>query len=191
MILEEVIRATLIETGIITFIVPTILFMAIVYVFLQRSKLVESKTIALTIAFFSSLLILAFPAITGMDMSIFLSTFFAHLFVIVIVFFIGIIAASIFYADFTKILERFAHRSMISVMIIIALITFVSSGLLTFIISTLGGPETSSTSTSSSSISSSINSTPPEITFTIGTLVLLIVFAVIIFAASYVLRRES
>jgi len=184
MILEEIIRNTLVETGFITFIVPTILFMAIVYVFLQRSKIVESKFLAFTIAFFSSLLVLVFPIIAGIDISIFLSTFFAHLFVIVIVFFVGLIAASIFYPDFTKILERFTHRSMIMIMIIIALVAFVTSGIISFLISTLGGPQIPSTSNSNS------NPTPSDITFTLGTLVLLIVFAVIIFAAGYALRRE-
>jgi len=183
MILEEIIRNTLVETGFITFIVPTILFMAIIYVFLQRSKIVQSKFLAFTIAFFSSLLVLVFPIIAGIDISIFLSTFFAHLFVIVIVFFVGLIAASIFYPDFTKILERFTHRSMIVATIIIALIAFVTSGIITFLVSTLGGPQIPS--------GPNPNPTPSDVAFTLGTLVLLIIFAAIIFAASYALRREA
>ncbi|MEM1804724.1 MAG: hypothetical protein QXI77_01870, partial [Nanopusillaceae archaeon] len=78
--LEEIIRNTLIDTGIITFIVPSLLFMTLVYVFLTRSKIVESKTIAGIISFSVFLLVLIFPIISGINISIFLSTFFVQMF---------------------------------------------------------------------------------------------------------------
>jgi len=172
--LEEIIRTSLIETGILTFIIPTLLFMAMMYVFLQKSKIVESKPLAFLMSFLSSLFILAFPIIIGVDVSTFLSTFFTHLFVLTLIFFVGLTASSMFYADFTKILERFERRIMIAIMIIIALLAFVTSGTISFLIST-----------------TEVKKEPiaPEISFTFGTLALLIVFAVFLYAASYMIRR--
>lgn len=184
-LIEEAIRSNLIETGIITYVVPTILFFSIMYVFLTRSKIVESKLLSATIAFFSSLLILVFPIATGINLSLYLSVFFSHLFILSLIFLVGLIVASIFYPNFTEILSRFKSRSMIGIMIIIALIAFITSGLISAWISSLGGPKYGATIGEISQPSK----IPSEIAFTFGSLVLLIVFAVILVAASRVLSR--
>ncbi|MEM5830983.1 MAG: hypothetical protein QXO40_02155 [Candidatus Aenigmatarchaeota archaeon] len=182
--LEEIIRNTLIDTGIITFIVPSLLFMTLIYVFLTRSKIVESKSIAGIISFFVFLLVLIFPIISGINISIFLSTFFVQMFFLTLIFLIGLVTSSIFYSDFSKALERFQRsRSMIVAMIVLAMLIFVTSGMLSFLISTLGGPSIDYGKFEG-------KTAPTESTFTIALLVLLVIFAVIIVAAGRLFSRE-
>ncbi|MEM5843198.1 MAG: hypothetical protein QXL97_00580 [Candidatus Aenigmatarchaeota archaeon] len=177
---------SLIESGIITFVVPSILFMTLTYVFLTRSKIVESKSISGLISFLVFLLVLVFPVISGIDISIFLSTFFVQMFIIAIIFLVGLIVSSMFYPDFLKVLERFQNsRMMLSVMLIFGILVLITSGMLTIIISTLGGPSAAYEKTHTSSVSS----TPSEITFTLGLLVLLIILAIIIVIAGRVTIR--
>ncbi|MEM1687411.1 MAG: hypothetical protein QXV63_00925 [Candidatus Aenigmatarchaeota archaeon] len=182
--LEEIIRNTLIDTGIITFIVPSLLFMTLVYVFLTRSKIVESKTIAGIISFSVFLLVLIFPIISGINISIFLSTFFVQMFFLALIFLIGFAVSSIFYSDFSKVLEKFQRsRSMVVAMIVLAIVIFVTSGMLSFLISTLGGPSIAYEKFEG-------NVAPTEFTFTLAVLVLLVIFAVILVAAGRLIGRE-
>ncbi|MEM5828346.1 MAG: hypothetical protein QW197_02480 [Candidatus Aenigmatarchaeota archaeon] len=184
-IIEEAIRNILIDTGIITYVVPTILFFAIMYVFLNKSKIVESKVLASLIAFFSSLLVLVFPLASGINLALYLSVFFSHLFILSLIFLVGLIIASIFYPNFSDILARFKSRSMIGIMIIIALVAFVTSGLISAWISSIGGPKYGAT-IGEVQPSSPV---PSDIAFTFGSLILLIIFAVILVAISRISSR--
>lgn len=187
-VIEEIVRIYLIDTGFITFVVPSILFMAMTYIFLTKSKIIGSKVVAATFSFLVFLLVLVFPIISGIDISIFLSTFFVQFFFISLTLLIGLVVSSIFYPDFLKVLERFQKsRSAIMVVIVLSLIVFITSGALSFILSTLGGP---SISTDRISEMYKKPSAPVEVSYTIGILIFLIIFAVILIAASRISERE-
>lgn len=187
--LEEIIKTSLIDTGIITFLVPSLLFMIITYIFLIKSKITESKIIASVSSLLVFLLVLIFPIISGIDISIFLSTFFIQFFFLSLIFLVALISSSIFYPDFLKVLERFQKsRSMIAVMVVIGLIVFITSGFLSFFLTTVGGPEITSDTESLTSFRRS----PPslEFSYTISVLIFLIIFAVILVAAGRIISKE-
>jgi len=154
-----------------------LLSMAVVYAILKNKKLLgDNPVINAIVAFSVSFFVFAFPIISGINIISPLSTFITQAFVIGIVFFLGILMASIFYPNILKFLEEaFKSRNVLFGMIALSLALFVTSGLISIVFySPPGKPITPSPSTDISLLVSG----------------LLIVF-IILLIASHISRGEK
>lgn len=177
----------LIQTGITTVIVPSLMFMFLFYIFLLKSKIVESKFVSFSLSFLIFLLLTIFPIITGIDISIFLSSFFLQTFFVALIFVMGFLFSSIFYPNFSEILEKFQKsRTMLILAIVVIAIIFITSGALTFFLITLGGPEGLRDYYTGAG-----REFPREVSFTLAALILLLILAIIMSGLGRMLLKEE
>jgi len=121
----------LVEFGFFKFLLPFILFIAIIYALLKKSKVFESDLVNATIAIITSFFILYFPVMSGLDIGPPLSRFFMQLGIFLLIFVLGLAGSSVLYPDLTGLLkEKMTSRSFIFVFIAIVFAVFVTSGLL-------------------------------------------------------------
>jgi hypothetical protein len=149
-----------------------ILAMTLIYALLRQRKIFgESPLINGLISFSIAFFIFAYPIISGISLSIPITTFFSQAFVFILIFFIGILIASFFYPDFPKALEGFFKtRNTLFAMIALSIALFVTSGLVGIIYgSFIGGP----------SAQPGKPSAPPEIILLIAGLIIAVVVLLI------------
>jgi hypothetical protein len=128
----ETIINKMISLGFYNYLFPFIITSAIFYALLKKSKVFgESIFINAIISLSIALLIFGYPVIAGISLATPLSTFFTQATVWILVFAIGILLASFFYPDLTKVLlETFKRRSTLMIMLAIGITLFITSGLL-------------------------------------------------------------
>ncbi|MEM0480740.1 MAG: hypothetical protein QXQ14_00935 [Candidatus Aenigmatarchaeota archaeon] len=160
----------LIQSGTISFLVPFLISFAFFYALFEKIKISEKKSISTILAFSISLLIFTFPLISGIDLGVALSYYFAQAFGFLIVLVFGLLVASLFYPDFSEKLKQFfVTRGVLVAMIALALTLFVTSGILNLLFFSFS-PQTENT------LSEAVN---------VGILAaLLIIFAVLIAISS-------
>jgi hypothetical protein len=138
----ELVINKMISLGFYDFLFPFIITSAIFYALLRKSKVFgESIFINAVIALSIALLIFGFPVIAGISLASPLSTFFAQATVWILILFIGVLLASFFYPDLTKVLlETFRRRTTLMMMITIGIVLFITSGLLSVFTFGFGAP---------------------------------------------------
>ena len=122
----------LMKLGFFTYVPHWLLFLAILYALLKKSKVLgESDLINATVALVASFLVIYYPVMSGIDPGPALSRFFMQMLIFFIVFVIGVAGSAIFYPDLAGLLkEKLTTRSLIGVFIVLAIIAFITSGLL-------------------------------------------------------------
>jgi uncharacterized membrane protein YjfL (UPF0719 family) len=121
----------LIESGFINFLIPSILSFAFFYILFEKLKLITNKTLNALISFSISLLIFIYPLISGMNIALALSYFFAQSFSFILVIVIGLLLASLFYPDLPQKLSIFFRtRGILVGMISLGVVFFLLSGLI-------------------------------------------------------------
>lgn len=112
-----------------------VLSMTVLYAILRNKKLLgDNPLINAIVAFSVAFFVFAFPIISGINLVAPLSSFITQAFVMGIVFFLGILLASIFYPNILGFLEKaFQSRNILFGMIALALALFVTSGLISVI----------------------------------------------------------
>jgi uncharacterized membrane protein len=106
---------------------------AILYAILRKSKILgESEVINGTVALITAFLVgFWFPVFTGFTLANSMAAFFSQSIAILIFLIVGFLMASIFYPDMTGMLtEQFKRRTILSVMIALAIVLFITSGMI-------------------------------------------------------------
>jgi len=165
----------LIESGFINFLVPSILSFVFFYVLFEKLKLTTNKFLNALVSFSISLLVFIYPLISGMNIALALSYFFAQSFSFILVLVVGFLLASLFYPDLPKKLSIFFRtRGILAGMISLGVVFFLLSGLISVLFPT----------SSTSSQYQQTQTVTDELT-KFGVLIgLLAVFGVIMIAAS-------
>lgn len=127
----EIVVQKMVELGFYDFLFPFIISSAIFYALLRRSKILgESVATNALVSLSLAFMILGFPILVGFSFATPLSTFFTQATVWILIFFVGMVLASVFYPDLAKVLgEQFTKRTTIYEMLAIAVALFVTSGL--------------------------------------------------------------
>lgn len=121
----------MIEQGFYSFLFPWIITSAIFYGLLRKSKVfgespVLNGVVSISIAF----LIIGFPFLSQFSLALPISTFFTQATVFLLILVIGFIFASLFYPDLSKfLLEKFTRRTTLSILIVLGIALFITSGL--------------------------------------------------------------
>lgn len=129
----EIVVQKLVELGFYDFFFPFVITAAIIYALLRKTKtLGDNPTtngiVAISIAF----LIFGFPVLTNITLGLQLSTFFTQATIFILIFVLAMIIAGAFYPDLTKVLMEHIRKPIILyIMIVIAILVFLTSGLLT------------------------------------------------------------
>ncbi|MEM0333281.1 MAG: hypothetical protein QXX30_02320 [Candidatus Aenigmatarchaeota archaeon] len=124
----------LVSMGFFNFFIFIIAFTAI-YAILKNKKflgdnILINALLSFSIAFFA----FAYPILSGINVVLPLSTFITQAMIIGLVFFLGIIMASLFYPNIIDFLQKtFTSRNILFGMIALSLALFVTSGLVTII----------------------------------------------------------
>jgi quinol-cytochrome oxidoreductase complex cytochrome b subunit len=128
----EIVINKMISLGFYTYLFPFIITVAIFYALLKKSKVFgESIVINAVVALSIALLVFGFPVIAGVSLASPLSIFFTQATVWILIFVIGILLASFFYPELTKmLLETFKRRTVLMLMLVIGVVLFITSGLL-------------------------------------------------------------
>jgi hypothetical protein len=115
-----------------------ILAMVLVYALLRQRKIFgESPLINGLISFSIAFFIFAYPVISGISLTLPLTSFFAQAFIFMLLFFIGFLIASFFYPNLAEVLKDFFRsRNTLFAIIGLSLVLFVSSGLIGVIYTT-------------------------------------------------------
>jgi hypothetical protein len=128
----QTVAEKLIQTGFL----DALIFMitaAIFYGLFRKTKILGESVVingvlALAIAFF----IFVFPAMFGVSLILPVTRFFGGALVWILIFLIGFLLAGFFYPDLGKMLaETFTRRTALTIMIIIGITLFITSGLIT------------------------------------------------------------
>jgi len=145
-----------------------LLALALIYALIRQRKVFgESSLINGIVAFSIAFFIFAYPVITGISLTIPITTFFSQAFVFILVFFIGFLIASFFYPNFPDVLSSFFRsRNVLISMITLSLALFVTSGLVGVIYGTAIGHKGQPTA-------------PAEITLLIAGLIIAVVVLLI------------
>jgi hypothetical protein len=124
----------LVNLGFFNFLI-FILAMVLIYALLRQRKIFgESPLINGLIAFSIAFFVFIYPIVSGISLTLPLTTFFSQAFVFVLVLFIGFLLASFFYPNFPEALGRFFQtRSTLAGLIALAFAFFVTSGLVSII----------------------------------------------------------
>jgi len=117
-----------------------ILALTTLYAVLRRIKILgESPLINATVAFTVAFFVFAFPIISGINLLAPLSTYITQVLIFGLMFFGGVLIASVFYPDLINFLaSSFKSRNILFGMIALSLALFVTSGLITIIYSPTG-----------------------------------------------------
>lgn len=140
----EIVVQNMVNLGFYNFIFPFIITSAIFYALLRRSKvfgesIVVNAVVSLSIAF----MIFGYPVIAGVSLATPLATFFTQATVWLLIIFVGIIIASLFYPNLSDMLtKQMTHRTTLFMMIALAIALFVTSGLVTVFTGTFNKPVT-------------------------------------------------
>jgi|GEM_PF-1979066 len=138
---EEIIQR-LIDLGFYDFFLPFILSSAIFYALLKKSKIIsESSLVNATLALSIAFLIFGYPVIAGISLASPFSNFFVQITIWILIFAFGFLLASLFYPDITKFLTSYfvERRSrFIWVAIVLGIIAFITSGLVSVLTGPLG-----------------------------------------------------
>ncbi len=132
----EALAQKLIELHFHDFLLPALITATILYGLLRKTKIlgdspVINGVLSLSIAF----LIFIFPQITGIALGGPLASFFTQAMVWILIILVGILLASFFYPNLTKMLtELFTRRTTFYIMIALGIALFITSGLLTAMI---------------------------------------------------------
>jgi len=165
----------LIESGFIIFLVPSILSFVFFYVLFEKLKLTTNKFLNALLSFSISLLVFIYPLVSGMNIALALSYFFAQSFSFILVLVIGFLLASLFYPDLPQKLSIFFRtRGILAGMIALSVVFFLLSGLISVLI------PTSSTYSQYHQIQTTATDDLPKLGILIA---LLTVFGVIMIAA--------
>jgi hypothetical protein len=108
-----------------------ILALALIYALLKQRKFLGDNPIINAIVSFSiAFFIFAFPILTGISLTVPLTTFFSQAFAVLLLFFIGFLIASLFYPNLGELLQNFFRsRNAFYVMIALSIALFIISGL--------------------------------------------------------------
>jgi len=124
----------MIDFGFYNFLFPFIISLALFYGLLKKSAIFgNSFLINAVVAVSLAFMIAGFPVIFGQPsfFALPLSTFFAQGTVILLIFVLAFIGASFFYPDMTKwLMDVFKHRTMMTILIVIAFGLLFTSGLI-------------------------------------------------------------
>lgn len=106
-----------------------VLFMAIIFAILRKSKILgESVAINGLIAIIVSFLIFIFPTFTGFSLVLPMSRFFTQASVIILLFVIGLVVASVFYPNMMGMLaDQFKTPAILWIIIPIILVLLITS----------------------------------------------------------------
>ncbi|MCD6403367.1 MAG: hypothetical protein J7K98_03480 [Candidatus Aenigmarchaeota archaeon] len=121
------------DYGFFNFLVPWIIITAFLYALLKKGKILgESNFINGTVALAMSFFILYFPIASGVeDLGAIFSRFIMQMIIFLMIFIFGAIGASILYPDLSAMLkEQMTHRTFLYIFVLIALVAFVTSGML-------------------------------------------------------------
>jgi len=112
-------------------ILAFILVLALLYAILRKSKILgENPVIDGVVSFGIAFMVLAFPVLTGIGLTIPLSKFFTQASVFFLIFLVGFLLASMFYPNLTEWLPKvFTSRNTLFAMIALGIALFITSGL--------------------------------------------------------------
>lgn len=136
------------KLGLFQYLFPFILITALVYAVLKKSKILSDSAvlnglISLAVGF---MVVFGIPVAVGRVFQTALPMFFMQVSVFLLVFVIGFLIASLFYPNMMDWLPKvFTSRSMLMVAITLAIVFFITSGLLGVFTSGLYGPPTPGT----------------------------------------------
>lgn len=128
----ELIAQKMSEFGFFDYLFPFILILAFTYALLRQRKFlgespVLNGVVALSLAF---MVTFGFQIATGFELGTPLARFFMEASVFLIIFVIGTLIASIFYPNMLEWLPTvFQHRSVLAIMLGLAVVLFITSGL--------------------------------------------------------------
>lgn len=127
----ELVAKKMAEFGFFNYFFPFIIILALTYGILRKSKLMESRVAAgATSLAISFIVVFGFPLATGFELGTPLSAFFMQASVFILVFFIGLVTASLFYPDLMERLPKlFVRRTTLFALVALAFVLFISSGL--------------------------------------------------------------
>jgi len=121
--------------------------LALMYAILRKSKILgENQIINGIISFSIAFMVLAFPVLTGIGLTMPISKFFTQASIFFLIFLIGFLLASMFYPNLMEWLPKvFTSRHALYVMIVIGIVLFITSGLVGVLIQSAsngltGGP---------------------------------------------------
>lgn len=119
------------QLGFYNFVFPFMITAALFYALFRKSKLLgESAVINAVVSLSIAFLILGYPVLAGISLGTQLATFFTQATVWILILVVGVVLASVFYPDISKmLLEQFTKRTTLYEMIAIAVALFVTSGL--------------------------------------------------------------
>ena len=135
----EIVVQKMVDLGFYDYLFPFIITSALFYALFRKSKILgESNATNALVAISLAFMILGFPILVGFSFATPLSSFFTQATVWILIFFVGMIIASLFYPDLMKTLaEQFTKRTTLFEMIALAVALFVTSGLVqVFIVGT-------------------------------------------------------
>jgi hypothetical protein len=129
--------------GFYQYFFPFAIIAAVVFGLLKKSKILGESTflnglIALCVSFIA---VFGIPISTGLNLAPYWSTFFMQISVFMIIFFVGLLMATLFYPNISEWLPKvFTSRSMLMIMVVIAIVIFISSGLVGALTLGITGP---------------------------------------------------
>lgn len=139
----EVVAELMSKFGFYQYFFPFLIIAAAVFALLKKSKILGESAVlnglvALCVSFIA---VFGIPISTGLDLATYWSTFFMQVSVFLTVFFIGLLLATLFYPNISEWLPKvFTSRSMLMIMIVISIVLFISSGLISVITHGITGP---------------------------------------------------
>jgi hypothetical protein len=139
----EIVAENLVKLGIHQYLFPFILLTALVFALLRKSKLLgESSAVNGVVAIVVSFMIVfGMPVAVGLRFATSLSVFLMQVSVFLIIFFVGFLVASLFYPNMMDWLPKvFMSRSMLMVAITLAIVFFITSGMVGVIFTTTPTP---------------------------------------------------
>ena len=178
----EIVVQKMVELGFYDYLFPFIISAAIFYALLRRSRILgESVVTNSFVALSLSFMILGFPILVGFSFATPLATFFTQATAWILIFVVGMILASVFYPDLTKVLsEQFTKRTTVYEMLAVGVALFVTSGMVQ--IFTLGANPAATGKTPATP------SAPTDIILIVSAL---IIFVVLILIASSIFRSSG
>jgi len=148
----EVVAELMSKFGFYQYLFPFLIIAAVVFALLKKSKIlgesvVVNGLVALCVSFIA---VFGISISTGLNLASYWSAFFMQVSVFLIVFFVGLLLASLFYPNINEWLPKvFTSRSMMMIMVVIAIVIFISSGLIGVLTSGITGPPKPGTPTAS------------------------------------------
>jgi Na+-transporting methylmalonyl-CoA/oxaloacetate decarboxylase gamma subunit len=120
------------EFGFFNFFVPWLIFTAVFYALLKKSKLFgESDLINGTVALAVSFFIMYFPIMSGIELAPILSRFVMQSAVFFLIFIFAYIGASVLYPDLTALMkEKMTSRAWLMIFVVLMILIFITSGML-------------------------------------------------------------